>query len=275
MRSTNMCHSLAETPAARGCPQPPRARGAGFGYPGQVTDALSYHPEAPGTTAQALPGTFLALEGGDGGGKSTQARLLAQRLEAAGADVVLTREPGGTALGERIRELLLDPAHGEMDARAEALLYAAARAAHARQTIRPALALGAVVICDRYLDSSAAYQGAGRGLGEQTITDLSRWATRELLPDLTLFLQVPDDDARARLAARGAAPDRLEAEPDAFRSRTAAAFRALAARGGSRQAVDGRGEVAEVAARIDAVIGEHLPRLGALLTDGTAPEARA
>ena len=220
------------------------------------------------------PGRFITLEGGEGAGKSTQARLLAQRLEAAGADVVLTREPGGTPLGERVRKLLLDPDHGEMDARAEALLYAAARAAHAQQTIRPALARGAVVICDRYLDSSAAYQGAGRGLGEQTIADLSRWATRELLPDLTLFLQVPDDDARARLAARGEAPDRLEAEPDAFRSRTAEAFRALAARGGSRQAVDGRGEVAEVAARIDAVIGEHLPYLGALLTGTAAPETR-
>lgn len=169
------------------------------------------------------------LEGGDGAGKSTQAGRLADALRADGHDVVRTREPGGTPLGERVRELVLDPAHGPVGPRAEALLFAAARAAHVEQLIRPALAAGRVVVCDRFADSSAAYQGAGRGLGVARVAELNAWATAGLVPDLTVLLDVRAGTGRARRGLRGdPAGDRLEAEPDAFHDTTRRAFLALA-----------------------------------------------
>ncbi|WP_249214118.1 dTMP kinase, partial [Micrococcus luteus] len=131
-------------------------------------------------------GLFVAVEGPDGSGKSTQARALTEALRAAGHEVVLTREPGGSDLGETLRELLLDPEHAPVDPRTEALLFAAARSAHAVRTLRPALARGAVVVTDRYVDSSVAYQGAARGLGEARIAALNEWATDGLVPDLTV-----------------------------------------------------------------------------------------
>lgn len=134
------------------------------------------------STHSTSGGLFIALEGGDGAGKSTQANLLAQALQSSGYRVVRTREPGGTEVGEKLRSIVLDHGQGEIDARTEALIFAASRAAHAEQLIRPALAEGKIVITDRYIDSSVAYQGAGRELGEQRIRELNEWATSDLLP---------------------------------------------------------------------------------------------
>jgi len=158
-------------------------------------------------------GVFIAIEGGDGSGKSTQARLLARRLRDAGREVVLTHEPGDTRIGPDVRRMVLDVASEGLDARAEALLYAADRAEHVAATIRPALERGAVVITDRYIDSSVAYQGAGRGLGVDEIAALSAFATDGLLPDLTVVLDVPEDIRRPRITGLG---DRLEREAAEF-----------------------------------------------------------
>ncbi|MBK9180251.1 MAG: dTMP kinase [Acidimicrobiales bacterium] len=197
------------------------------------------------------PGRFIAFEGGEGSGKSTQAALLAERLGA-----VLTREPGGTPLGRRLRALLLDPATGSVDARAEALLMAADRAQHVAEVVRPALVGGRHVVSDRYAGSSIAYQGHGRGLEPEEIRRLSHWATGGLWPDLILLLDVPPEVAAARV---GADLDRFEAEGAGFHQRVAAGFRAQAAADPARWVViDGRGGVAEVAARVAAAVGERL-----------------
>lgn len=200
---------------------------------------------APPPASAAVPspapsgrGLFVVFEGGDGAGKSTQVGLLVDALRAEGHDTLRTREPGGTPLGERVRELVLDPAHGPVDARAEALLFAAARAAHVAQLIRPALAAGRTVVCDRFADSSAAYQGAGRGLGLDRVAELNAWATAGLVPDLTVLLDVPAGTGRTRREARdGTAGDRLETEPDAFHDANRAAFLELAGRAPERYLV--------------------------------------
>jgi dTMP kinase len=167
---------------------------------------------------------FLAVEGMDGAGKSTQIERLATWLTQAGFPPVVTREPGATPIGVRIRQILLDPASAAMDPRTEALLYAADRAQHAAEVIRPALAEGRVVISDRYVDSSLAYQGLARGLGVERILDLSMWATGDLLPDLVILLDVPADVGRSRSGAT----DRIEQENEAFHRRVADAYWALA-----------------------------------------------
>ncbi|MCG7320925.1 MULTISPECIES: dTMP kinase [Arsenicicoccus] len=169
-------------------------------------------------------GVFVALEGGDGAGKSTQARLLQEWLEAQGRTVLLTREPGGSELGAEIRRLLL---HGDdVSPRAEALLFAADRAHHVHAVVRPALARGEVVVTDRYLDSSVAYQGAGRDLAGEEVRQLSLWAVEGLLPDLTVLLDVEAGTGRER---RGDEHDRLESEPDDFHHRVRSGFLDLAA----------------------------------------------
>lgn len=177
-------------------------------------------PSAPATPA----GRFVVFEGGDGAGKSTQIALLSETLRDQGHEVVLTREPGGTPLGSSIRELLL---HGQepVDPRAEALLFAADRAQHVQTLVRPALERGAVVLQDRYLDSSVAYQGAGRDLGAAEVARLSQWATRELRPDLTVLLDVTPQEGRRR---RGDEHDRLEQEAEQFHARVREHFLALA-----------------------------------------------
>ncbi|UKA50734.1 dTMP kinase [Arthrobacter sp. FW305-123] len=175
------------------------------------------------------PGLFIAFEGGDGAGKSTQAARLSDALEAQGLSVLRTREPGGTPIGEKLRSLVLDHGHGTIDPRTEALMFAAARAAHATQVIRPALADGTVVITDRYIDSSVAYQGAGRGLGAEGVLTLNEWATEGLQPDLTVLLDVDPSDGRQRRTAGDATEDRLESEPDDFHSAIRHAFLDLAA----------------------------------------------
>ncbi|MEO3940114.1 dTMP kinase [Paenarthrobacter nicotinovorans] len=170
------------------------------------------------------PGLFIAFEGGDGAGKSTQAARLSETLQSRGLSVLRTREPGGTPIGEKLRSLVLDHGHGTIDARTEALMFAAARAAHASQVIRPALAEGTVVITDRYIDSSVAYQGAGRGLGAEGVLALNQWATEGLHPDLTVLLDVDPSDGRRRRTAGDATEDRLESEPDEFHSAIRQAF---------------------------------------------------
>ncbi|WP_285725446.1 dTMP kinase [Psychromicrobium xiongbiense] len=191
--------------------------------------------DLPGNTfppagAAAAPGLFIAFEGGDGAGKSTQSRLVVEKLQALGHTVIPTREPGGTDLGEKIRSLVLDHGHGPVDARTEALLFAASRAAHVAQVIRPALASGGIVVCDRYIDSSAAYQGTGRGLGEEAVLRLNGWATEGLHPDLTVLLDVAPSSGRARNSLRDAVQgaDRLESESEEFHAAIRQAFLHLA-----------------------------------------------
>jgi dTMP kinase len=168
---------------------------------------------------------FVTFEGGDGSGKTTQARLLAERLAREGRDVVVTREPGGTELGERVRELVLHAGH--VAPWAEAALFAAARAQHVAEVIRPALERGATVLCDRYVDSSLAYQGLARGLGLERVLELNLTAVEGLLPDRTFLLVVDADTAARRV---GAERDRIEREDDGFRERVEAAYRELAER---------------------------------------------
>ncbi len=198
-----------------------------------------------------LPGLFIAFEGGDGAGKSTQAAELAAALESRGMTVLRTREPGGTPIGEKLRSLVLDHGHGHIDARTEALIFAASRAAHASQVIRPALERGEVVLTDRYIDSSVAYQGAGRGLGAAAVRDLNHWATSGLQPDLTVLLDVDPAVGRRRRTAGDATEDRLESEADDFHARIRTAFLDLAgARPDSYLVLPAHLPVAELAGRI-------------------------
>ena len=186
---------------------------------------------------------FVTFEGVDGSGKSTQARLLAERLREEGREVVLTREPGGTALGEEVRTLLL---HGEHIAPwAEAALFAAARAQLVDEVIRPALARGADVVSDRYLDSSLAYQGLARGLGIERVLELNLLATSGILPDRTVLVLVPPAEAAAR---RGDAPDRIEREGAGFAEEVDRAYREIARVFGQRVVVvDGTRNAEDVA----------------------------
>jgi dTMP kinase len=174
-----------------------------------------------------VTGLFITLEGGDGVGKSTQSALLRAWLEEQGREVVSTREPGGTELGTEIREIVLHR-RGHIAPRAEALLYAADRAHHVDAVVRPALDRGAVVVQDRYLDSSVAYQGAGRVLDPEEVRRLSLWAAEGLLPDLTVLLDLDQASARTRLDAARTRFDRLESERAEFHERVRRAFLALA-----------------------------------------------
>ena len=169
-------------------------------------------------------GFFIAFEGGEGAGKSTQTELLSKCLADEGFSVVVTREPGGTPTAEKIRSVLLDPTITDMPDQAEALLFAAARADHATNLIRPALENGSIVICDRYLESSVAYQGYGRNLGGTYIRELSEWATQGLLPDFTVYLDVP---AQVSIERRNGT-DRMEIQSLDFHMQTQQAFRDLA-----------------------------------------------
>ena len=162
-----------------------------------------------------FPGFFLTVEGVDGAGKSTQIRLLSAWLEEQGIEFLCTREPGGTGLGESIRDLLLCPAGGALADLAELLLVFAARAQHLEEVIRPALAAGKLVLCDRFTDATFAYQGAGRGLDQSALRTLESLVQDGLQPDLTLLLDMPVADSLARLAASGS-PDRLERQPADF-----------------------------------------------------------
>jgi dTMP kinase len=202
---------------------------------------------------------FISFEGIDGVGKSTQADLLEAHLVGLSREVVRTLEPGGSELGRDIRKLLLHSGH--VDARAEALLYAADRAHHVATVIRPALAEGKVVITDRYLDSSVAYQGAGRILGATEVRDLSMWAIQGLLPALTVLLDLDAASAVARRAKTGDAPDRLEREKVEFFEAVRACYLELAAAEPERfLVVDARLSVDEIQSQIRARVDELLER---------------
>lgn len=177
--------------------------------------------------SESHTGLFITLEGGDGVGKSTQAALLEEWLRERGRTVVRTREPGGTPAGVEIREIVLHH-RGDIAPRAEALLYAADRAHHIATLVRPALERGEVVVQDRYIDSSVAYQGAGRVLDAGQVRDLSLWAAEGLLPDLTILLDLDETAARARLDTSRTRYDRLEAERSEFHARVRAAYLGLA-----------------------------------------------
>lgn len=202
-----------------------------------------------------MTGRFIAFEGGEAAGKSTQAARLTDMTGA-----VLTREPGGTVAGAAIRGLFLDPATGDLDPRTEALLMAADRAQHAAEVIRPALAVGQTVITDRYLYSSVAYQAHGRGLDPARVRDLSLWATGGLEPDLVVLIDVPVDVARARVA--DVDPDRLEREDVAFHQAVRDGFQAQAAADPERWlVVDGDRRPEAVWADVERGVLSRLPDL--------------
>lgn len=209
------------------------------------------HASPPAEYAER--GLFVCFEGGEGAGKSTQSRRLVQRLEAAGEDVVATFEPGDTAVGREIRRIVLDPATGTLADRTEALLYAADKAEHVQSLVRPALARDAVVVTDRYVDSSLAYQGMGRGIDAAELERVLRWATGGLRPHLTVLLDVDPDAGLGRFEGR----DRIEAESIGFHRRARQGFLDIAARDrGHYLVLDARGDVEAIADAVWAGVRE-------------------
>jgi dTMP kinase len=216
-----------------------------------ITNAIK--GELGSITGAPVQGVFIAFEGGEGTGKSTQSKLLKKWLEQEGEKVVLSREPGGTDLGQGLRKILLGHKTGAISPRAEALLYAADRAHHVFSTIRPALDRGDIVITDRYFDSSIAYQGAGRVLQPNEVARISRWATESLFPTLTIIIDQPAEVGLGRLKSR----DRLEAEPLAFHERVRNEFLQIAALDPERYLiVDGQQKIAEIHSQIISRVGE-------------------
>lgn len=198
-------------------------------HPGSSTYSLSVPLGTVERVNETARGALIVFEGGDGAGKSTQVQAVARALESQGRTVIRTREPGGTPLAESVRGLVLDPAHAPVDAYTEALLFASARADHVNRFIRPAIDRGDVVISDRFVDSSVAYQGAARGLGVENVQELNEWALRGLTPDLTVLLDVDTSVAESRRTGRGLAADRMEGEDRNFHTVVNQAFRDLAA----------------------------------------------
>ena len=203
----------------------------------------------------SFSGVLIAFEGGDGAGKSTQATLLVAWLTERGHEVVATRQPGGTPVGSAVRAILLEPATGRLSPRTEALLYAADKAEHVDTVVLPALERGAVVVTDRYVDSTLAYQGAGRALAADDLRWLVDWATRRVLPDLTVLLDVDSDTGGSRLSGL----DRLEAEPADFHRRIRQRFHELAEGEPHRYLVcDGRAAADEIAVAVRERVHELL-----------------
>jgi dTMP kinase len=201
-------------------------------------------------------GLFITLEGGEGAGKSTQLSFIERWLHQAGKEVVLTREPGGTELGERIRELLLHSQDFRMSGEAELLLMFAARAEHLTKVIKPALAKGIYVVCDRFTDATYAYQGGGRGIPGERIAQLETWVQVDLRPDLTLLLDLPVDLGMARADNRGF-PDRFELENGEFFQRVRQAYLEKAERESDRvRVIDASQNVEQVAQQIGVILDE-------------------
>ena len=235
------------------------------------SDVLSaLQGELGAITGQTTQGIFIAFEGGEGTGKSTQSNLLAQWLEREGEIVLLSREPGGTELGKDLRKILLGHETGDISPRAEALLYAADRAHHVYSVIRPALDRGEVVISDRYFDSSAAYQGAGRVLNPTEVARISRWATESLYPTLTILIDLPAEIGLGRLQSR----DRLEAESNEFHERVRQEYLQIAMMDPERYfVVDGTQSVEEINSQIAARVAQ-LPALKRNATQETKRKFR-
>lgn len=204
-------------------------------------------------------GCFITLEGPDGSGKTTQAHLLVEWLRDRGHDVLLTREPGGTDIGDQIREVLHDSANATMDARTEFLLYSASRAQHVSELIRPSLAAGRVVISDRYADSSLAYQGYGRGLDLETLHTITAFATQGLRPDLTLYFDIAAGEGLQRRLLSGETWNRMDAEALAFHRRVRAGYLELASEEPHRwKIIDANRPIGEVQRDVRAVVEARL-----------------
>lgn len=201
---------------------------------------------------------LITFEGIEGSGKSTQIRLLESYLRDQGKEVVVTREPGGCRIADDIRRILLDPSNHRLCATAELLLYAAARAQHVNEVLRPALARGAVVLCDRYIDATVAYQGYGRGLDQQLITQLNAVASDNLIPDLTLIFDLPVEIGLSRALSRNAATTanegRFEAESLIFHSRIRDGYLQLTKEAGRFRVIDANGTPDTVAARVRSAV---------------------
>lgn len=209
-----------------------------------------------------MTGSFITFEGPDGAGKTTQLTLLAEHLRRRGHTVRLTREPGGTPLSDKIRSLLLDPSHSEMDARTEALLYMASRAQHVAEVIGPGLARGEVILCDRFADSTVVYQGAARRLAKQELLAINRFATGGLIPDLTILLDCDAVRLTGRRKSRGG-QDRIEREAEAFHDNVRQGFLDLAAAEPERiKLVAAEGSVTDVHNAIVKLVEEFLRRRG-------------
>lgn len=205
-------------------------------------------------------GLFITFEGIDGCGKSTHIQLLSEWFTDRGADVLVLREPGGTAAGESIREILLDRRELSINSRTELLLFLAARAQICEERILPALEAGTSVICDRFSDSTLAYQGYGRGLDIEMIRQFNAFACRRLKPDVTLFLDLPREEAEKRLAARLSGRNRMDDENAQFMKRVQEGFEAIAAEEAARVfRVDSRGTKEETQARIREIIRRFIP----------------
>jgi len=206
-------------------------------------------------------GVFITFEGPDGSGKSTQARMLAERLRGEGRPLLESVEPGGTPIGQQIRRILLDPANKELTATAELLLMFAARAQNVEQWIVPALAEGKIVISDRFTDSSIAYQGAGRGLGLDTVLELDRIACKGLAPDLTVCIDIDTETGLARALSRGNSETRLEEQAVEFHHKVREAYHELAKREPTRfRLIDGRGTPEAIAAQVLEQVAPLLPK---------------
>lgn len=209
-------------------------------------------------------GKFISFEGSEGCGKSTQIARLAERLKSRGREVLLTREPGGTAVGEKVRDLLQHAPEGEaLAAESELLLFAASRAQLVREVIEPALARGCWVVADRFLDSTTVYQGAGRGLDAAAVGAINAFAVGDLLPDLTILLDMDAEKGRSRaVAAAGGKPDRIEGLPLAFFEKVRAGYLALAEKEERFAVLDASRSVEEVAAGIESVCQERFGNCG-------------
>jgi dTMP kinase len=213
--------------------------------------------------ADRVRGVFVTFEGVEGVGKSTQIARAAERLRARGIDPLVTREPGGTPLAEKLRALVLEHGHGAVGATAELLLMFAARASHVADVIQPALAAGRCVLCDRFTDATEAYQGGGRGVDGAAIRQLAAIAHPGLSPDLTIVFDAPPTVASARLASRGSGNDRIESEDAQFFGRVRDAYLAIAAREPARvRIIDATRPEADVAASVAGLIDAALAKRG-------------
>ncbi len=194
-------------------------------------------------------GIFISLEGPDGSGKSTQIRYIVEYLESRGYETVLTREPGGTSIGEKIRDVILDRENSEMDPMTETMLYAASRAQHVAQVIRPALEQGKVVICDRFVDSSIAYQGFGRDLGD-CVAEINEYAIMGCVPDITFLMKLPPEEGIGRIGS--GEKDRLESEKISFHQKVYEGYEYLEKTYPARiRGIDASGSIGEIRAEIE------------------------
>jgi dTMP kinase len=223
-----------------------------------LPDVSAQQPSDDGS-GDASRGRLIVFEGVEGCGKSTQIQRLASRVQESGRRVQLTREPGGTRLGEAIRQLLLEPEFGAIDGLTELFLLSASRRIHVEQILRPALARGEIVLCDRFVDSSVAYQGGGRELGFARVEQLSALATGGLAADLTILLDLPAADGLRRVVGRGGREDRLESESRAFHARVRDSYLEIARRrGATYRTLDAALSVDQIAAEVWAAVAPLL-----------------